>query len=556
MAAQRNKTIINTIEELSFVSIIKEFKSDELSLKGRVSIDFELLNFPLEFDVEISLQYPFKSHDSETINFSNSELLEYKHVMGNGMICIHTSHCIDLKEKLNIDFSSLKNWIVKYYINKEENTHYEHLIVPEHTFKNKKCAFIFTEVDYQFKKDAYGFVNLKFLNEGFFKDIKITNFLTESFTNLSGLKLANCKWSSFYKNISNNYHGVYVYIEESPAILNKFIYNDWKSFKSIFKKNFLEFLYGFEKDCINKKHLGEPIPLYIGYKISENEIHWQVALLEIGKFPIRGVKKDQKWSTELIDGKITWGISRNSSYSYFFGRGVFSEKITNKKILIIGTGAIGSIVAHTLTKSGCKNIDLCDYDIKEPENVCRAEFQFANGLTGKVEELRSTLSYISPFVEVESSADQAYFEFISKAFFNESIGRQKLEEYLNSFDIVFDCSTDNDLMYVLNKLDLSCDLINMSITNKAQELVCAFYPNIYDFVIKQFSEVLKQDTEDMYNPTGCWSPTFKASYNDINVLVQYALKHINLKYQDDLPKNNFVIETGSEQEYKLKLKEF
>ena len=36
----------------------------------------------------------------------------------------------------------------------------------------------------------------------------------------------------------------------------------------------------------------------------------------------------------------------------------------------------------------------------------------------------------------------------------------------------------------------------------------------------------KDSDKDLYNPTGCWSPTFKASYNDISSKVQYALKHI------------------------------
>src|SRR5690625_6684497 len=81
-------------------------------------------------------------------------------------------------------------------------------------------------------------------------------------------------------------------------------------------------------------------------------------------------------------------------------------------------------------------------------------------------------------------------------------------------------------MYVLDAIGLEVGLLNMSITNHAKEMVCAF-TNIYDFVNNQFSNVLQNDTEDLYEPTGCWNPTFKANYNDINVLVQYALNHIN-----------------------------
>ena len=73
-------------------------------------------------------------------------------------------------------------------------------------------------------------------------------------------------------------------------------------------------------------------------------IHWQVAMIDL---------KDQFFKNtqgiyELCDKKINWVISKNSSYHYFFGRGAFHPNLTNKKVLIIGLGAIGSQVAKTL----------------------------------------------------------------------------------------------------------------------------------------------------------------------------------------------------------------
>ena len=139
-----------------------------------------------------------------------------------------------------------------------------------------------------------------------------------------------------------------------------------------------------------------PIPLLIGYKISELEIHWQVAILEIGKFPIESYKENQIWKGRFIDEDINWCITRNCSYDYYFGRGKLSSNITKSKILIIGIGAIGSIIAKTLTRSGCTRIDIVDFDIKEPENVCRSEYLFLTGLCNKVNELANEL--ISIFI--------------------------------------------------------------------------------------------------------------------------------------------------------------
>ena len=54
----------------------------------------------------------------------------------------------------------------------------------------------------------------------------------------------------------------------------------------------------------------------------------------------------------------------------------------------------------------------------------------------------------------------------------------------------------------------------------------------------------------MYNPTGCWSPTFKASYNDISTLTQYALKIINGMI-DTKTLTSFVIHYDENQNLKL-----
>ena len=45
----------------------------------------------------------------------------------------------------------------------------------------------------------------------------------------------------------------------------------------------------------------------------------------------------------------------------------------------------------------------------------------------------------------------------------------------------------------------------------------------------------------MYNPTGCWNPTFKASYNDIECKVQVAVKHIIKMLSKQEPLSDFYI---------------
>ena len=546
------------ILKIPYVKKVCFIEQREFIVFGKIEIFFEGLEKPLDFEFEIFPQYPLKSYDSETINFINKDLLKYNHVMGNGSICIHTTHNTDIEQKLLIDFASLKIWIEKYYINKNNDKNYEHIIVSESLINDTYHSYLFTDINHEFNKGDSGKVNITFLNSGIYKEKNNVNYLVQSF-DISDNKPILCSWNKIYANYRPTNIGFYIYVETTPAKYNRFVFKNWKEFNNILPRNFLETLSQFEKNNI-KKQKGKLFPLFIGYKTIEKEIHWEVAMLETGNFPITENHEENNGLylpvKKLIDKEINWMITRNSSYKYFFGRGALCEKITNCKILIIGVGAIGSMVAKTLVKGGCKFIDIVDHDVKEPGNVCRSEYLFNNGITDKVQELQGILIANSPFVEV-NICDKQYFEIVIKSFYNkEPKDKENITSILNKYDIIFDCTTDNDLMFVLNSLELDCDLINMSITNHAKDLVCAFYPNIYHFVNTQFNSILVNDLSDLYNPTGCWSPTFKASYTDINLLVQMAMKQINHFYDNNKSKNNFIVKTDTDNNFNIKLVQY
>lgn len=539
----RFEIIKSTIQKIPLVNKINKIEQREFSIIGNVEILFEDLSEPIDFDFKIEKEYPLKSYNSESITFSNIDLLPYSHVMQSGNICIHTSHSTSIEEKLKIDFNSLKDWIVKYYINNEQDNNYEHLIVEESEISNHKYSFIFTDVKKSFLKGEIGTVRLSLLNNGLHRESNLWNFYVNSFEALRTKEITMCEWSDYYINQNTHLEGLYYFLEDTPAIHNKFAYSKWNELN--LSSEFLNMLYEIEQ--INLTNIGKVIPLFIGYKISTHQIHWEVALLEVGNFPLKGVpervndRKTGKWLSAFNSSAIKWGLSRNSSYEYFFGRGKFADSLTKKKILIIGIGAVGSMVAKTLTQCGCTTIDFVDYDIKEPENVCRSEYRFANGITNKSTELEKILFKISPFVN-STKLNNNYFEKLIKSFFSDEDYQLVFKKVLENYDLIIDCSTDNDLMYVLNSIQIETELVNISITNHAKELIFAFNPNIYSFVNNQFSNVLDNDVQNLYEPTGCWSPTFKGSYNDIAALVQLALKHFNRIENGEKVKNNFVIQ--------------
>ncbi len=553
----RVNEIKTILEKIPNIEIIKPFEQDELMIVGEISAFVEGLEHSLNFKVSIDPQYPFKSHGSETIKFLNEELLEYKHIMTDGSICIHTAHSPILSKKLNYDIESVKEWIIKYYINKDSDSHYEHLIVPEKAFKGSHFAFFFNEVEYVFSKNQYGFVEYSKLSNGVLYNEIINSNIIQKFYDKNKKLLTDVNWNFKLKSLPSNL-GLFIFLGNAPSKNQRWAYNSWNEFVTIFQQDFLQFLFTVQNNYNIKNETN--IPLFIGYNINETEIHWQVIMMEIGVFPIYGEKINKKWIT-MIDGSrsIDWAITRNCSINYFYGRGRLNQKITNGKILIIGIGAIGSIVAKTLVRCGCIKVDFVDYDIKEPENVCRSEYSFITGITNKTNDLINELCIISPFIETKNDGHviSIAFNFLLKSNLTDISTKKNIEKFLNDYDLIFDCSTDNDLLFAMSSLNLNSILLNLSISNHAKHLVCATEHNRYDFITTQFDEnVLNFNIEDLYNPTGCWNPTFKASYNDINTLVQFAIKHINIKIEKEKPLRNFVIETDDTDCLTINIKEF
>jgi len=545
--SDRANLINSIVEDLPNIKIIRHFVDDYGNVLGRVQLMHAAVE--LEFDVEVKPPYPLQFHETETIRFLNPTLIEYNHVNRDGSICIHTTHSPDIKQKIEWDFNSLMEWIEKYYLSNIEDNHYEHIVVSEYQDEVLSC-YLFTDVKHSFQKHSFGtFVySLQAIGQEGKKE-KDTYLIHNYFV---GKIPYECNWSSLYKQQSGFLQGIYVYIEAPPVKHKRFAVESWSELEPFVSQEFLKFLYDIDKKGAYKKAGIKKLPLFIGYKIPTGEIHWQCAIIDTDNFPNESLRLGNGYGGQFKDMPINWSSTKNCSYKYFFGRGKFSEKITEKKILLIGIGAVGSMVATALTRGGCKFLSLVDYDVKEPENVCRSEYDFNTGINNKVIDLGLKLTKISPFIEIIPDANM--MDAI-KYFINNGKSEEAIKKRIEEFDIIIDCTTDDDVAYILDFLNLKNEIISLSITNNAKELLCSVKPNLYDWLISRDSFIQKNN-EPLHVPTGCWNPTFKASYNDISALVQFALKHINISYESGKPLRHFFLSAETENEFIIKLHQF
>lgn len=538
MTADKIKKLIGT---LSGVILVDDFTIDEAGLlKGRIAVATGQDNTDLEWNVEISPTYPFKVMGSEPIHFQNKNLLDYPHIMQGGNLCMHPAEYENAESQFVNDLKQLKEWIDKYYVKEEKDVHYEHLVVNHYPIHKKCYTFCFAEIQEDFAEGDYGIVHYATLPTGQKNDCQVSNYVVQRFVSyLKTKKVLPCKISNFYQEL-RSCTGVYCLLNNIPSVYNKFIVEEYDSIRGLFSQSQKNYIHSFAVSHGDKYDF---FPLFCGYKIPSGGVYWQAMLIFMEDLPIEpvrvGIGKNRVWLTDFKRGQIQWAETVDISYKYFFGRGAMPEELANKKMLIMGVGAIGSIIAETLTRCGAKNISLYDIDNKEPGNVCRSSYPFYTGITEKTLDIGSLLRQISPHVECTSL--KPIVDLVIKLYAVEHEDKSALAGFFDEFDVIFDCTTDNQLMRVMDSVGTKAQLVNLSITNHAQDLICAFSPNVTEAVLLIY-DLLKRDTEtDMYNPTGCWNPTFKASYNDIECKVQIALKHIIKMLSRLEPLSNFYI---------------
>ena len=538
MTADKIKELIGT---LSGVILVDDFTIDEAGLlKGRIAVATGQDNTDLEWNVEISPTYPFKVMGSEPIYFQNKNLLDYPHIMQGGNLCMHPAEYENAESQFVNDLKQLKEWIDKYYVKEEKDVHYEHLVVNHYPIHKKYYTFCFAEIQEDFAEGDYGIVHYATLPTGQKNDCQVSNYVVQRFVSyLKTKKVLPCKISNFYQEL-RSCTGVYCLLNNIPSVYNKFIVEEYDSIRGLFSQSQKNYIHSFVVSHGDKYDF---FPLFCGYKIPSGGVYWQAMLIFMEDLPIEpvrvGIGKNRVWLTDFKRGQIQWAETVDISYKYFFGRGAMPEELANKKMLIMGVGAIGSIIAETLTRCGAKNISLYDIDNKEPCNVCRSSYSFYTGIPEKTLDTGSRLRQISP--QVECTSLKPIVDLVIKSYAVEHEDKSALAGFFDEFDVIFDCTTDNQLMRVMDSVGAKAQLVNLSITNHAQDLICAFSPNVTETVLLIY-DLLKRDTEtDMYNPTGCWNPTFKASYNDIECKVQIALKHIIKMLSRLEPLSNFYI---------------
>jgi integrative and conjugative element protein (TIGR02256 family) len=537
----------------SCIEILTPFCLNSYFYDGKIRIGYK--GAKLDFDVSIPKCYPFTlpNTDNISITFKNESLIGYSHINTDGSVCIHPNKDDDFERKLKSEIDGLKTWIYDYYICKKEDDNYTYLI--HNSEKGKSSTLYFSDNDKKFRKDDFGvFQYSNFTNNEIQPDnIASEKFKIQTFYRIGFDKDFEDKWSLGFLNKLklNPYKGFWVYIESEPIIdelgKRKSI-ETWNQLERYLPKSFFKHLYDSFKGLNKNFFFEEDLFFLLGYKIPNDEgyeVHWDLVKIRKNKLPITSVlipkenraSKHEKYEGVCTTDKITWGSTVNSNYERFFGRGGFSKNIVNSKILIIGCGALGSCLAEILVRGGCKYVALDDFDTVASGNLCRSKYDLLNLNTRKIDSLKSNLTNISPYVNICNIPFKLnYYSGIN--------------EWLNkSIDFVFDCSTDTEVTYSLDKSGFIGKIFSLGITNKAKELIC-ICGNDITRKTNHLYEFLGNEEPSYFEGAGCGYPTFEANFNDISSLLNLAMMNINFQIDNSSFSDNFIINQNFDNGFK------
>ncbi|MEN8185510.1 MAG: ThiF family adenylyltransferase [Bacteroidota bacterium] len=552
------KRINGLIKKDKDVEIVEKFEKKDNHFSGKIKVNH--LNENLLFDIHIPHHYPLTHPNSDNISiiFRNKDYIGLNHINLDGSVCFHPDKGDDFDRKLLYELKCLKQWIRDYYIFNKEDDNYDYLV---HTSERGRIdKLYFTNTENNFAKNSFGIFNYSIFSDEKYGDSKLpikkmfrlgfnngeTDNWSKTFTD--ELKSKTCK------------KGLYYFIEEEPIrkkLKGRKSIETWNEVKGFLSDEFIEYLYrglkrGFSKGFYNENYLF----LLIGYKIPNDESyeeHWDLIRISKRNLPIdykRIPKKEQvdsKKSFEYIlkKNKINWGNTENIDYSRFFGRGKLDKKITESKILIIGCGALGSSLAEILVRGGAKNIILEDFDNIRGGNLCRANYDLEDMIFFKTDSLIKRLKSISPFVNLDA---------ISVKLNNYDL--KIVGEYFDkNIDIIFDCSTDNEVTYIIDKLNFTGETFSLAITNNAKSFVSL----TGKYLTKQANtifEYIENEPPTYFEGTGCGYPTFEANFNDINALLNIGLKIINDNFSKDKVNESFIITPDFEDQFRIDIEEY
>ncbi|BBO86675.1 ThiF family protein (plasmid) [Desulfosarcina ovata subsp. sediminis] len=357
-----------------------------------------------------------------------------------------------------------------------------------------------------------------------------------SFKSMAGETLFRPNWGNgITENGSRGFQGLWLLLERPPILPVWHIPNNWNELKTVLNDQGASIT-----ECIKplKQQLKrEPALFLIGFPIMDrigdelSQIHWTAIELPTSatKDKTKRIKAnyvghyDKAYMKE--DGEVPWLKTENCHYSRVSVRGKLHKEVVENEVLLIGLGAIGSLIAEQLARAGHSKIALMDQDIVAAGNIVRHTLGLESVTKKKSQAIHDKLLLISPHLDVD---------IIEEVFPPKN---EKNIKAVKRYPIIIDCTADRELRYQLGAFpwDQNKLFITIALGFKAKRLYFfsvideSFPVETFNNLIQPWLEKEKPEYIDDGFPRegiGCWHPIFPARVDDIWMLASAAIKQL------------------------------
>lgn len=382
--------------------------------------------------------------------------------------------------------------------------------------------------------DRSGFVHMKRIRSG------PGVWIVLGFSSAVDSNLSTVSWCEYLRNRSGDMEkGIWLRLDSLPFVRPYQAPVAWGELIQACKSQGID-IHDLLRPIATKLRDGKSHIAMVGFPIPEKaggspyRMHWQGMVMPVLSLPhehANGFRptEEGRWRRDrgqVLRGRamLNWLKSENWHMNEVTQRGRLPDEVATKHVLVIGSGAVGSVVAEILVRGGVKRLSLMDADLFKAGNLVRHTLLVDDIDEPKVKALASRLRRASLHVTVDG---------IQQAFPPKE--ESEAEKVRNS-EIVIDCTASDEVWHNLavfqwkgNKFFFS---VSVGFQSQKLFLLSAYGDQFADKEARLAlgpwleSEAGSYEGDLPREGIGCWHTVFPARVDDIWLMAPIAIKYI------------------------------
>jgi hypothetical protein len=380
-----------------------------------------------------------------------------------------------------------------------------------------------------------------------------STWYTESFSTRSNDLVHRSSWGSFIdkSDYVGRINGIWILLKDIPTIKIWQFPTTYGELRQVLKSqgvDFFNILSCLDSIRDGRAHfvlLGFPIPRYFYREIEEfTWIAFQLPVLARQNVRIPGFRQNAQGLPLIADRRnvlndkesIWWISTENWNQNTISSRGRLHMPLCRSRILVIGAGCIGASIAELLVRGGVDTLGIIDEDTLETGNLSRHTLLIDDLSDSKAIRLAKRLNGASPNVKITA--------------YNYMLDEDNIRDILVHYNVIIDCTGENDVLQDLSTLQSDKDklIISISISYAAKHLFVAivngkkFHFDSFLDIIREYLEPQEetgvQENEVIKNEAiGCWHPLFPARCDEVWLAATTAIQAVNRYFESKLTSN-------------------